>query len=172
MGSRRGVVDRRRHRHSPRGPVARVQAGPRHRRIRCKLHSTSSEKKKMATVTHRPRLPRRGLRGRGTPGSQVTCSAAAVTPSSSSDSPALEWPRKETRQKAEEWNDLRLEALAPGLPEVARALIQMRRRASSLLTADLRRLRSRLWARGRLRNSMPWPTPTPGRMKSRPSTSA
>ncbi len=78
----------------------------------------------MATVTHRPRLPRRGLRGRGTPGSQVTCSAAAVTPSSSSDSPALEWPRKETRQKAEEWNDLRLEALAPGLPEVARALIK------------------------------------------------
>ena len=81
----------------------------------------------MGALPHRPRLLRRGLRRRP-PISQLNRSAAAVAPSTSSKSPAaapaLEWPGKETRRQAEEWSDLRLQALVPGLPDVARALLK------------------------------------------------
>ena len=81
----------------------------------------------MGAVPHRPRLLRRGLRRRP-PISQLNRSAAAVEPSSSSASPAagptLEWPGKETRRQAEEWNEERLKVLLPRLPDVGRALIR------------------------------------------------
>ena len=81
----------------------------------------------MGAVAHRPRLLRRGLRRRP-PISQLNRSAAAVEPSSSSESPAaapaLEWPGKETRREAEERNEERLEVLLPRLPDVGRALLQ------------------------------------------------
>ena len=81
----------------------------------------------MGAVPHGPRLPRRGLRRRP-PISQVVRSAAAVEPSSRSespaDAPALEWPGKETRREAEERNEERLRVLLPRLPEVGRALTE------------------------------------------------
>ena len=81
----------------------------------------------MGAVPHRPRLLRRGLRRRP-PISQLNRSAAAVEPSSSSASPAagptLEWPGKETRRQAEEWNEERLKVLLPRLPDVGRALLK------------------------------------------------
>jgi hypothetical protein len=81
----------------------------------------------MGPVPHRPRLLRRGLRRRP-PISQLNRSAAAVEPSSSSASPAagpaLEWPGKETRRQAEEWNEERLKVLLPRLPDVGRALLK------------------------------------------------
>ena len=81
----------------------------------------------MGAVPHRPRLPRRGLRRRP-PISQLVRSAAAVEPSSRSESPAAapapEWPGKETRREAEERNEERLKVLLPRLPDVGRALTQ------------------------------------------------
>ena len=86
--------------------------------------------------------------------------------------PALEWPGRETRCEAERWNDLRLEVLLPRSARRWSRTPQVRRREPSPA-----RCRSVPFAlapigRARLRNSMPWPTPTPGRMKSRPSTLA
>ena len=82
----------------------------------------------MGSFALRHRFRRRPLRWRRTPSSQVTRSPAAVMPRASSApaaaAPALEWPGRETRQKAEEWNDLRLEVLLPRLPAVGRALLR------------------------------------------------
>jgi hypothetical protein len=82
----------------------------------------------MGAIIRQPRLLRRGLRRHRTPSSQLNRTAAAVAPSSRSESPAaapaLEWPGMETRRQAEEWNDKRLEVLLPGLPVVGRALLK------------------------------------------------
>src|SRR5271165_4730664 len=82
----------------------------------------------MRAVPHRPRLLRSGLRRRRTTVSQLNRAAAAVEPNSSSESPAaapaLEWPGKETRRQAEEWNEERLKVLLPRLPDVGRALLK------------------------------------------------
>lgn len=83
----------------------------------------------MGSFALRHGLRRRLLRWRRTPISQLNRpAAAAVEPSSSSESPAaapaLEWLGRETRQKAEEWNDVRLEVLLPHLPAVGRALLK------------------------------------------------
>ena len=82
----------------------------------------------MGTVAHRHRLRRRGSAPASTPISQLNRSAAAVEPSSRSESPAaapaLEWPGKETRREAEGGMIERLEVLLPRLPDVGRALIK------------------------------------------------
>jgi hypothetical protein len=82
----------------------------------------------MGAVPHRHGIRRRPLRRRRTPLSQLNRSATPAAPSSSSEpaaaAPAQDWPGRETRRQAEEWNDRRLEALVPGLPGVARALIR------------------------------------------------
>jgi hypothetical protein len=82
----------------------------------------------MGSFALRPGIRRRPLRWRRTPISQVIRSAAAVMPRASSApaaaAPAQAWPGKETRRKAEEWNDLRLEVLLPHLPAFGRALLK------------------------------------------------
>ena len=80
----------------------------------------------MGTVPHRRRLLRRGLRRKVS--GPLHRSAAADAPRSNTESPAaapaLEWPRKETRQDAEKRNDDRLNVLLPRLPDVGRALLK------------------------------------------------
>jgi len=82
----------------------------------------------MGTFALRHGIRRRPLRRCRTPVSQLNRAAAAVEPNSSSKSPAaalaLEWPGKETRRQAEEWNEERLKVLLPRLPDVGRALLK------------------------------------------------
>ena len=82
----------------------------------------------MGTLTHRPRIRRSSLRSRRTAKQSSQPLAAAVKPSSRpGPRPPLQrrnGPGMETRRQAEERNDVRLEVLLPGLPDVGRALLK------------------------------------------------
>ena len=108
----------------------------------------------MGTFALRRGIRRSPLRWRRTSLTQLNRSAAAgraefeSTPAAAA--PALEWPGKETRSEAEEWNEDRLKVLLPRLARRRSRTPQVRRRGSSLPAAHLCRLRSRLSGRARL----------------------
>ena len=82
----------------------------------------------MGILSRAHRLRRSRLSWHRTPISPVNRSAAAVKPSLRpgpvAAAPARTWPGRETRDQAERWNEDRLEALVPRLPNVAQALIK------------------------------------------------
>ena len=82
----------------------------------------------MRAFTRRPHLRRSSLRSRRTPIDPVNRPAevepASSPPRRAAAAPALEWPGMETRRQAEQWNEIRLGALLPGLPDVGRALLE------------------------------------------------
>ena len=121
----------------------------------------------MGTLAHRHRLRRSRLSWHRTPISPVNRSLPQpVLPSSRSRpaaaAPVREWPGRETRDQAERWNDDRLEALLPRLPNVARRSSSVTARTIAARCRSVPFARATI-GRARLRNSMPWPKqPTPG----------
>ena len=130
----------------------------------------------MRTFTHRPRFRRSSLRSRQTPISQVNRSAEAVQ-ASSRPGPAAAAP---ATGMARAWR--RDAKPRSGMTYASRCCCQVcpslaAHSSSATVRTILARCRSVPFAlspigRARLRNSMPWPTHTPGPMKSRRSTLA
>ena len=127
----------------------------------------------MGAVPHRRRLLRRGLRRRP-PISQLNRSAAAVEPNSSSESPPPPHWNGPGRRPAPTLSERTMSvsrcccrACLPSVAHSSNAMAQtIAARCPSVPCARA------IIGPARLRNSMPWPTPTRGLMKSRPSTFA